>query len=290
VNGDVAAEIWMNGRFLSTAQATLSLYDRGLLYGDGVFETLRAQDGQPLFLQDHLTRLKHSLAALRIPWPQDMVWREVLVELLRRNRLDSGAAAVKILVTRGATEGLGLPRPQQPTLLLTARPYTPPTASEYAAGWRLHIMTAGYAPPLARHKTLNYLYFLVARQSALDAGADDAVIVDPLGLVTETAAGSLLARTCGRWWRPASSYQLTGTTVARVSELLREVGHEVSVRAGTVADLQQAETVWVTNSLIGIMPVRQIGETELPELSASLAARLRAALVTRGLMDQGADG
>jgi branched-chain amino acid aminotransferase/para-aminobenzoate synthetase component 1 len=135
---------------------------------------------------------------------------------------------------------------------------------------------------LARHKSLNYLFYLVARQAAVDAGADEAVILDAGGHVTETAAGSLLARTDGRWWTPQSPDQLPGITLDQIRRLLRERGQAVDSRTAVPEDLAGAQTVWVLNSLMGIMPVRSVDDHEFPIPAAGEAEVLRTQLFSRG--------
>ncbi|MBI4798112.1 MAG: aminotransferase class IV [Desulfarculus sp.] len=168
--------LWLNGAFTPLGQAAVSPLDRGLLYGDGLFETLRAQEGRALFLDEHLARLRASARFLNIPLAGEPAWPAVMAELLARNGLHQGLARVKIVLTRGAEAALGLPAATQPTLMVTAQAYTPPTPQAYGAGWRLHTFTQGAAPALAGHKTLNYLYYLWARQAAGQAGADAATI------------------------------------------------------------------------------------------------------------------
>ncbi len=198
---DDSAEQWvfLNGEMMPLNEARISPLDRGFQYGDGVFTTVRVDAGRPLYLAEHLSRLIQSLRDLRIAWEplQDIGWPQLLGELLQRNGLQSGLAALKILVTRGVALPLGLPEGVHPTLFIQARLYQPPSLDQYARGWRLHICRSGYAPPLAGHKSLNYLFYLVARQEAIDAGADEAVILDAHGHIAETAAGSLLIRSDG---------------------------------------------------------------------------------------------
>ena len=128
-------EVFVNGQFLPTSQATVSVQDRGLLYGDGLFETMRAEAGRPLWLERHLTRLGQSAAALNITLPHDFPWKIKIRELLQRNNLGHNLAAVKILITRGENATLGLPQTDQPTIIMYARKYTPPSNEEYRTGW-----------------------------------------------------------------------------------------------------------------------------------------------------------
>lgn len=274
--------VWLNGQFLPLHQAAVSPLDRGFLYGDGLFETIRAEAGHPLFVQDHRQRLERSLTALRIPLPFTPDWPAILCDLLQRNQLAEQIASLKIIVSRGTCPGLGLPSPANATLCATAQRYTPPPAANYQRGWRLHIFREGFAPPLARYKSLNYLYFLSARQTALDAGADEAVVLDAAGKVCETSAGSLLVRSQGIWWTPANVHQLPSITLQQVRNLLVEAGVAVAEREATAEDLGCAETIWVLNSLIGIMPVRAVEEQTITDRRAEEASRLRSTLFARG--------
>jgi branched-chain amino acid aminotransferase len=283
---DNVAEQWvfLNGRIMPLSEARISPLDRGFQYGDGVFTTVRAESGCPLYLAAHLGRLTRSLKDLRIDWEplQGMDWRALLDEILRRNGLDGGLAGLKILVTRGVALPLGLPEGGKPTVFVQARPYEPPSPEQYADGWRLHICHSGYAPPLAIHKSLNYLYYLSARQEAIDAGADEAVVLDAYGHIAETAAGSLLICSDEVWWTAESPYQLPGITLQQVRRLFEEQGHTVESRSVSLAELAKAQTVWVLNSLIGIMPVRSVDGVELPLPAAKEAAHWRGELFAAG--------
>ena len=128
------AVIWLNGSFTTLKDARISPLDRGFLYGDGLFETLRADKGEIFFLPDHLDRLRKSAAELRLPELPRINWDKVLKELLRRNDLARAIARVKIILTRGIISGLGLPPSSKPTLCLTAEPYSPPGRKRYSEG------------------------------------------------------------------------------------------------------------------------------------------------------------
>jgi branched-chain amino acid aminotransferase/para-aminobenzoate synthetase component 1 len=270
--------LWLNGHFTPIEMAAVSPFDRGFLYGDGLFETIRAQDGRVLYLEMHLERLYASLEVFRIKLNDSPGWEALLGQLLRKNGLTRGAVALKIIVTRGVEPALGLPPAEKPTVCITTRPYDPPPRSIYEAGWKLHLYRNALHP-LAPFKTLNYLYCLTARQAALDAGCDEAILVDHDGLVSETPTGSLLARSDGRWWTPESRLQLPGTTIRRVSEILRETGSAVERRPAGTEDLLSAQTVWILNSLMGVMPVSRIDARLVPDPAAEGAARVRELLV-----------
>ncbi len=101
--------VYLNGRLLPLEKARISPLDRGFLYGDGIFTTMRAEQGHVLYLRDHLERLKESLAELRLPLPLTVDWEAILADLLRENRLEDQVASAKIVVTRGPSAVLGLP-------------------------------------------------------------------------------------------------------------------------------------------------------------------------------------
>lgn len=273
--------VWLDGKYMPIEQAAVSPLNRGFLYGDGVFETMRCEQGRVLYLDDHLQRLFGSLRELNITPPVHPDWHALIAGLITGNKLEDLVASVKIVVTRGIDPGYGLPPAAAPTVLVTARQYHPPAASVYRRGWRLTVFESGFSPPLSKYKSLNYLYFLLARQHALDADADEAVIIDPAGCVTETSAGSILARTDGTWWTPASPFQLPGITLRQVAEILAGAGQQPEKRIASPAELTAAQTVWVLNSLLGVMPVYEIAGAAVSNPAVREAAEIRCRLFSR---------
>ncbi|MCX5890677.1 MAG: aminotransferase class IV [Deltaproteobacteria bacterium] len=254
--------VWLNDDLVPMDQARVSVNDRGFLYGDGWFETVRAEEGKIYFLTEHLARLAASAAAFRLPFPRDLPWGERLSRLLAANGLEQATARVKILLSRGVGGGLGLPASAQPTLVMWAQPYAPPLPPEYAAGWPAVIFPERRTTLIGRHKSLNYLFYLAARQYALDRGAREAVILEADGLVSEGAATSLVYLSQGGYFTPAAASALPGVTVAALSRALGREGLLLTEVPTTPAQLQQADGVWLANSLMGLMPVAAIdGET-----------------------------
>ncbi len=230
--------VWLNDDLVPVDQARVSVNDRGFQYGDGFFETVRAEGGKVYFLTEHLARLEASAAAFRLPFPRDLPWAERLSRLLAANGLDRSPARVKILLSRGVAGGLGLPAAGQPTLVMWARPYEPPPPPEYAAGWPAVIFPERRTTMIGRHKSLNYLFYLAARQYALDRGAREAIILEADGLVSEGAATSLVYLSQGRYCTPAAASALPGVTVAALSRALAREGlllTEVPTTTGATA-------------------------------------------------------
>lgn len=260
------AWVWINDHLTPLAQARVSVEDRGFLYGDGFFETLRADQGRALFLNEHLERLRASAQAFRITLPREIPWQERLDRLLAANGLMPETAAVKILLTRGEAAGLGLPESSSPTLIMSARPYTPPRPEEYDAGWPLAVFPERRTTFLGRHKSLNYLFYLAARQYALDQGAREALILEADGSASEGAATSLIIARNGRWLTPAAESALPGVTLAVLARALKRRGRVLEWVPLQLAHLEEADGLWLTNSLMGIMPVAAVAGRNVSQL------------------------
>jgi branched-chain amino acid aminotransferase/para-aminobenzoate synthetase component 1 len=231
--------------------------DRGFLYGDGFFETLRAEAGKIFFLKEHLARLEASAATFRLDFPR-IDWQERLGRLLAANSLGRGLARVKILLSRGAAPGLGLPAASLPTLVIWAQPYTPPSPEEYGAGWEVAVFPERRTTFAGRHKSLNYLFYLAARQYALDQGAKEALVLEADGLVSEGAATSLVYFREGRYYTPQAASALPGVTLAALARALNKQGWALESTPTYLPQLHEAQGLWLANSLMGLMPVASL--------------------------------
>ena len=271
------ALVWLNDDLLPLSQARVSVDDRGFLYGDGFFETLRAEDGRVLFLDEHLSRLRASAQAFRLSFPADLPWEKRLQELLAANGLLTGLAAVKILLTRGEAPGLGLPAAWSPTLVIYARPYLPPSPEEYATGWPVVVFPERRTTFIGRHKSLNYLFYLAARQYALDQGAREALILEADGSVSEGAATSLVLAMKERLFLPAAASALPGVTVAVLARSLKRRGKNLEQTPRSLSEVEQADGLGLAHSLMGLMPVSALAGKPVP-LASETFARLQECL------------
>ncbi len=266
--------VWLNDELLPLAEARVSVQDRGFLYGDGFFETLRAEAGRPLFLTEHMERLKASAQEFRIAFPEGVPWEERLARVLAANGLKDGLAAVKILISRGTHPELGLPAQPSPTLVIYARPYTPPSPAEYASGWPVAVFPQRRSIFVGRHKSLNYLFYLTARQYALDRGAREAIVLESDGLVSEGAATSLVYLEGERLFTPAAASALPSVTLAVLSQALARRGQGLKYLPTAISRLRAANGLWLANSLLGLMPVSSLDGAPVP-LSPQATSFLR---------------
>ncbi len=256
--------VWLNEGLVPLSRARVSVEDRGFLYGDGFFETLRVEDGRPLFLEEHIERLRASARAFNISFPKETTWEACLSQLLEANGLQQGLAAVKILLTRGQADGLGLPAASSPTLVVWARRYTPPGPEEYTAGWPVEVFPERRTIFIGGHKSLNYLFYLAARQYALDKGAREALVLEADGLVSEGAATSLVVFRDSRYVTPAAASALPGVTMAVLTRALQRHGKKLERVPLHLSDLKEADGLWLANSLMGLMPVSSLAKKPLP--------------------------
>jgi len=253
----------VNGQVLPADAPAFGALDRGLLYGDGLFETLRAYDGVPFLLEEHLARLNASAAELRI---SDGLDRSLLArntaELLRLNALAD--AYIRITLTRGLHRGrLEVEPTDRPTVCIVARPLRPLPPSRYDPGTSAVVASIrqNADSPLPRHKTLNYLANLLAKTEARERGADEAILLNTRGEVAEAASSNLFLVREGRLVTPPLSANiLPGVTRAEVLRLAAEAGLIAEERLVLPDELHAAAEVFLTNSVAELVPVRAIGE------------------------------
>jgi branched-chain amino acid aminotransferase len=253
--------LWLNGALLPAAVARIDPADRGLLLGDGLFETMAARDGAIPELPRHYARLTHGAAVLRIPVPLTLAaMDEACRDLLASNGQQT--AAIRLTLTRGpGPRGLAPLAHPTPTILITTAPLPPP-------GGPLRLITASIrrdeTSPLSALKTLNYLPGVLARIEAAEQGADDALLLNHQGFTAETSAANLFARLGGLWFTPpVTDGALPGIFRAR----LLEAGRVREARL-TRAQLFQAESIFAGNAL-SLRPVVAIDGHSIPQTSPS---------------------
>lgn len=251
----------------------IPLDDRGLLLGDGLFETLLAKDGTLVDLEAHLDRLAAGCVTLSLP-PPDRVEAERLMRQALSG-VDAPRVAVRLTLTAGSG-GRGLERPEVPAarLLASAAPAAAPAGP---ARLSLSAVRRNEGSPASRLKSLAYLDNILARQEARARGADEAVMLNNRGEVACAAAANLFWVRDGRLFTPALGCGvLAGVLRARVIAVAAGLGVEVVEVAAHPEELAAAEAVFLTNSLIGLREVAALDATAYRP--SRLAERLALAL------------
>lgn len=263
--------IWFNGQLIPEGEARISVLDRGVIWGDGLFETLRAYGGQPWAVEDHYARLLRGSEVLDLTVPSAKVLLEGLREVVAENRLDE--AGLRITCTRGA----GPPDPhseavEPPNVFITGwglRDYT----DLYENGARLVTLPGG-GRPLAGIKSTSYATSVAGRVAARRAGADDALFVAGDGRVLETTGSNVMILAGTRILTPpADEGVLPGITRRMALEVAESEGFEPEEAPLRVDDLVGADEVLLTSTLREVYGVRSIDGREVGRGEA--AGRLR---------------
>ena len=281
--------IWLDGRWLDRETATVSVFDHGLLYGDGVFEGIRVYGGKIFRLEEHIERLYDSAQALWLTVPMSKAEMIAITEEgVRRSGLQD--AYIRHIVTRGVGDlGLDPRKCVTPTVIIITDTIALWPAQVYETG--LRVVTAGTPIPhrealSPRVKSLNYLPHIMAKAEGIQAGADDVLMLDASGHVAE-ASGCNIFVVKGRTIRTPPAYAgiLKGVTRDVIIELAREAGFDMQETLLNRYDVYTADEVFFTGTaaeVVGIREVdgRRIGAGRPGPITHDIAARFRA--LTRG--------
>jgi branched-chain amino acid aminotransferase len=264
---------FVNNQIVPAPEAVVSVLDRGFLYGDGLFETIRVAAARLIGCGPHLARLAHGATRLGICLPHTPAEIEATaLDLVQRNHLADGV--VRIQVTRGpGTRGYSPQGATVPTLVITTHPSD--AMREPPLRWRLHTATLrlGAGDALSGLKTCNRLVSILARAEAEANGADEALLLNVAGEVVEAASANVFWIEHGDLYTPPlASGALPGVTRARVIELAGSRGMRVLEASGPRPRLLEAEGLFLTLSSRGIV-----------EGAALDAAPLRSSPVTTAL-------
>jgi branched-chain amino acid aminotransferase len=278
----------IDGRPMAPEAAKVSVFDRGFLYGDSVFEALRTYGGRPFALARHLSRLAESAARVHIDLPVgiEQIGREVESAIVGAGNAES---YVRLTLTRGVGDGLGLDPglARHPLRVLIVTPLKAPPPEAYSAGvsvvtYRTERVTDGNAASGA--KVGNYLVAVLANREARQAGAAEALIVDGRGCVVEGATSNVFAvlRDGTLVTPPESDGILLGITRETVLSVAAQLGRAVRFESLPLDSLKGAAEVFFCSSIRELMPVvsvdgAQIGTGAPGAVTLELLTAFRAA-------------
>ena len=254
--------VQLNDQIVPEAQAVVSVFDRGFLYGDGVFETMRAYGRHVFRLDDHLRRLAASATALRLSLPRSpSQMRGDIERVLAKNDLDD--AVVRLAVSRGRGQrGPGIAGADSPTYALSAETLPDTLAERQTGGLRLGLSSVRRVAPdaLPAHaKHANYLNAILAHDEAARAGADEALMLTTGEHIAECATANIFFVRDTRLCTPSlATGALIGITRGVVLDVARAAGLETEEALFTLDTLREAEEVFVTTSVLGLCPVRTV--------------------------------
>lgn len=248
-------QVWVDGVLAPASRARISALDRGFRGGEGVFTTLRADDGRVFRLRAHLDRLLGDAAVLDLPLDAAGLTAAVATTVAANRHLGA-SLAVRITCSAGAVD-LAAPFPaggdRVPTVVVTAQAVGPgtSTARGYPVPWHR---------PMAQLKTTSYLAATLAQQHARAHNATDALLCDDAGRVLEAASANLfVVRSGAVWTAPVEAGVLPGVTRGAVLETIAGLGLSVEQRAPSLAELGGADEAWLTSAVRGVRALTQLG-------------------------------
>lgn len=245
---------YLNNKFLPLEHAKISILDRGFMYGDGIFETMRSYNGIAYLLGRHMNRLFLALDSLRIyPKTTKKKLGKIVHTLLAKNKLKD--AYVKVIVTRG--------KKTESTIAMFALPHTPIPRTVYKNGIKACIaeLSINKRSPAAGKKTLNYIVNILSRMDSGKKGFEEAIFVNSDGSVTEATSSNLFIVDGKKIYTPpVKSGILPGITREEIIRLLRRSSRcAVQERSIKKKDLLGADEAFLTNSISEIVPVVKVG-------------------------------
>ena len=283
--------VYVDGKFVPSSEAKITVFDHGLLYGDGVFEGIRAYNRRIFKLERHVERMYQSAKAidLTIPHPAE-AFAELIRETCRRNNVVDGY--IRPIVTRGPGD-LGLdPRKcrRGPSVVIITQEITLYPKEKYEAG--LKVVTSSYrrVPPQSLSpsiKSLNYLNNIMARIEANQYGADEALMLDIHGYVSEATADNFFIVQNHTLMTPVTSTNLPGVTRETVIEIADAMGIRTLERPFSLYDVWASNECFITGTAAEIGPVvevdgRKIGDGTPGKVTRQLMKAFRELVTTTG--------
>lgn len=261
-------QVWIDGVQVDPNRATVSVFDRGFLYGDSVFETVRTYGGRVFAIDEHLERLEQSARRVLIHLP-------VALGTLRDELYSAAASSrhpesyLRLMITRGVgTLGLDPSSATRPLRVIIVGPLVPPARSDYEKGIGVATFTSGRhtdTAEVAGAKIGNYLVAVLAAERARAIGAKESLIVDGAGRVAEGATSNFFwvegaGPAAKLWTPPLEAGILAGITRAHVLRVAGELGLSCAYRVPHLTELKKADEVFVSSSIREILPVVRIDE------------------------------
>ncbi len=278
------SKIYVDGKFFAEADAKVSVFDHGLLYGDGIFEGIRFYNGRVFRLEEHLQRLWDSARSICLEIPMTMTeMTEALLETIRQNDLRDGY--IRLVVTRGVGNlGLNPAQCKKPSVIIIVAQIALYPESVYKSGLTVVTVATRRTNPASLNpavKSLNYLNNVMARIEANLANADEALMLNDQGNVAECTADNVFVIKNGQIFSPPiSAGALRGITRSVAFEIAAELGIKITETNITRHDVFIADECFLTGTAAEVIPVikadgRPIGNGRPGPISTRMIARFR---------------
>lgn len=283
-------QVYANGDFVPQDQAVTSIYDHGFLYGDGVFEGIRAYNGRVFRLDEHIDRLYDSAMAimLNIPLSKDEM-KQAILETLRVNDLVD--AYLRPIVSRGIGDlGLDPRKCPAPNLFIICQPWDAMYGDLYDKGLSAVTVTVRRNAPESLSpniKSLNYLNNILAKIEANQKGGDEAIILDVRGNISEGSGDNISIIKNGTISTPPIMNNLRGITRAAAIEIAQDLGYPLHETDLGLFDLYTADEIFVTGTAAEIAPIttvdgRPVGDGSVGTITKELMQRFGELTQTEG--------
>ena len=289
----MCGHIFINGKLILEGRAKIPVKDRGFLYGDGLYETLRSYGGFAFMLDEHIARLFHSLKILKynIPFNEEYVW-EAVRKTIDKNNLMGKDAYIKIIVTRGVHgKELYFSREYKPNLIIIAGTLPSYPEDDYTKGIKIIssiVKRPSVGSPLYSHKLINYFENLYAKDEAHTSGAGEAIFLTADHLVLEGASSNIFyVKKSTVYTPPVTQNILPGVTRKVVMDLCAENRIRIRERRIHYRDFIGADEIFKTSSVAEIVPVRRVDRFELDgRVPGNITARLIELYKGKNLLQQ----
>lgn len=262
--------VYLNGEYLPVEQATVSVLDRGFLFGDGIYEVIPVFGFKPLRIDEHLQRLQNSLSRISLDNPFDNdAWKQIFDKLLAQNPGDD--RAIYLQITRGAhpVRDLKIQAVNHPTIFMMVLQVGAIDVSELEKGIET-VTIDDFRWHACDIKSISLVANVMLREQATQSGVIDAILVRE-GYVTEgTASNFFMVKDNVLYTPPASQHLLPGITRDLVLELAKDNGIACEVRQIAEAELESADEIWLTSSTREIAPVIRLNGKDVANARAGL--------------------
>jgi branched-chain amino acid aminotransferase len=284
-------KIYLDGKFVDQADAKISVFDHGLLYGDGIFEGIRLYQGNIFRLDEHLERLEYSAKAilLKMPWSRKEI-AEATCESCRQNKLTDGY--IRLVVTRGVGDlGLSPWLCPTPSIFIIADKINLYPPEYYTTGLSIvtvptrRVNPAAFSPAI---KSLNYLNNILAKIEAKQAGALEAIMLNDQGFVAECTGDNIFIVHKGEILTPAASQgALKGITRDTIFDIAKEIGVPIREVDLTRYDVWNSDECFLTGTGAEVIPVvkldgREIGNSKPGSITQRVLESFRRRVLTEG--------